>query len=152
MTDLAVGVTGSVIGAAIVALIAIVWKQFIRQFLLSWLHGTPDIKGVWSAIRVMEQRQIRDEIDITYQAGNDIRGTRTVHTDPTRKYEVRGWFKGSNLALLCIPTDKKSTRAVSRLFKMIDPRDLMRGQLLSPEGTATGIEPSDIGHWRRESQ
>jgi len=150
-------ITASVIGTLLVLLfVQVIAVQWMLRVFFPWLKTklmvNLDLKGTWVGMWewVDQSGDIRDEIRIEKQSGNDIHGSRLVFLSPMAEYELRGFYMDGLLVAHFWNKDRKKRYGGSFLLRLGDKGETLSGKVMYPEGGNLNRIVSKEIYYKRE--
>jgi len=129
--DFVVGISCGVLTSLVVYALARLCQCYILPLVLAKEKRATDLRGKWTTIwdEDEDEKNVKDQIDIQYHRGNEVRGARIFFRDKDREFVLSGFYKDGLLAAY-YHEKGETKRQMGVMYAVLKGNDTLTGRLI----------------------
>ena len=144
----------TIIATAIGGILTAIIIETVRHWLIPWYNNkfkvSVDLRGTWIASWEWENPtgEVKDEIQIEKQSGNDVSGKRIFFDEPKCVYKLRGFYKDGLLVAYYWSAHPGTRHGGVMVLSLEHTGETLTGKVMYPEHGR--LIASNINSYERE--
>ena len=147
----------AIIASAIGGILTVIIIETVLRVFIPWLKTkfmvSIDLRGTWVALWEWDNPdgQVKDEIQVKRQSGNDVSGKRIFFDELRQEYKFMGFYKDGLLVAYYWSADPVVRYGGVMVLRLDDKGKTLTGKLMYPEdGNLGRLMASNINSYERE--